>query len=256
MKKFPSNINRTYGWHKDNPDKRDLLYKVEKILEVQPLVSLPPLVNLRPLSQMPPIVDQLALGSCTANACARALGFIHNAEAFSRLFIYWNERSIEGTVSYDSGGQLRDVISSVDTYGACLETVLPYDITQFTVQPSPICYTDAKADLVTQYLSIGSLQEMKSCLAAGFPFIFGFTVYESFEDPSWSSSTGMMPIPGSNEQVLGGHAVCAVGYDDSQSAMIVANSWGVSWGLSGYFYVPYSFISDTSYADDMWTIRA
>ena len=62
-----------------------------------------------------------------------------------------------------------------------------------------------------------------------------------------------MPAPGENK--LGGHAVLAVGYDTSARTMIVRNSWGTGWGMSGYFTMPFEFITSPSMASDFWTIR-
>jgi C1A family cysteine protease len=95
---------------------------------------------------------------------------------------------------------------------------------------------------------------MKGCLAAGYPFVFGFTVYESFESAS-VAKTGVVPYPSTGEKVLGGHAVLAVGYDDASQRFIVRNSWGPGWGMKGYFTIPYSYLTDNNLSDDFWTIR-
>jgi C1A family cysteine protease len=95
---------------------------------------------------------------------------------------------------------------------------------------------------------------MKGCLASGFPFVFGFTVYESFESPE-VAKTGHAPLPGPTEQAIGGHAVMAVGYDDSQQTFIVRNSWGTGWGMQGYFTLPCAYLSQPSLSSDFWTIR-
>ncbi len=95
---------------------------------------------------------------------------------------------------------------------------------------------------------------MKGCLASGYPFVFGFTVYPSFESDEVARS-GIVPIPGASEQTLGGHAVLAVGYDDTKNMFIVRNSWGSGWGLAGYFYMPYAYLLDNNLANDFWTIR-
>jgi C1A family cysteine protease len=62
-------------------------------------------------------------------------------------------------------------------------------------------------------------------------------------------------MPGPDEEVLGGHAVLAVGYDDSAECFIVRNSWGSGWGKKGYFTMPYSYLLEQNLSDDFWTIR-
>ena len=46
----------------------------------------------------------------------------------SALFIYYNERVIERTVSTDSGAQIRDADKDVAKQGVCPEPDWPYDI--------------------------------------------------------------------------------------------------------------------------------
>ena len=88
----------------------------------------------------------------------------------------------------------------------------------------------------------------------GRPFVFGFTVYESFEGPD-VARTGVVPMPGHQEKSVGGHAVMAVGYDDSTQTFLVRNSWGSGWGLGGYFMIPYAYLTNHGLANDFWTIK-
>jgi C1A family cysteine protease len=96
---------------------------------------------------------------------------------------------------------------------------------------------------------------MRGCLAAGYPFVFGFTVYQSFESAD-VARTGRVELPRPGEGVVGGHAVMAVGYDDLAERFVVRNSWGTGWGKRGYFTMPYAYLTQSSLADDFWTIRA
>jgi C1A family cysteine protease len=173
----------------------------------------------------------------------------------SRLFIYYNERAIEGTVNEDSGGQIRDGIKSVAQQGDCSESVWPYDITKFAVKPSAQCYQQALKFKALQYQRLSqTINQLKGCLASGYPFVFGFTVYNSFESQQ-VAQTGHAPMPSPSEASVGGHAVMAVGYDDSQGWFIVRNSWGVGWGMQGYFTLPYAYLLEQNLASDFWTIR-
>jgi C1A family cysteine protease len=254
-KKSTASTNRKpgYGWVPDLPDHRDFLYS--QVRAVPP--TLPPSVDLR--SQCPPVENQGQLGSCTANALAGALEFLEvKSETplvdVSRLFIYYNERAIEHTVMSDSGAQLRDGIKSLAKQGVCSEKKWPYVISKFEDKPTPACYTEAKRHHITSYHRILTLDEMRACFAEGYPFVFGFTVYESFESQK-VAQTGVvnMPVPG--ERSVGGHAVVGVGYTDSDSRFIVRNSWGTDWGEQGYFTIPYDYLSNRNLADDFWTVR-
>ncbi|HEY5296807.1 MAG TPA: C1 family peptidase [Verrucomicrobiae bacterium] len=243
-----------YGWLPDLPDARDHLYAAP----MEMLGAIPSKVDLR--AQCPPVYDQGQLGSCTANAIAVALEFDRlkqkiSAFAPSRLFIYYNERVMEHTVASDSGAQIRDGIKSVGKLGDCPETEWPYTISKFKTKPPAKCYAEAlkyKAVLYSRLTPI--LTQLKGCLSSSFPFVFGFTVYESFESAQ-VAKTGHAPLPKSDEQVIGGHAVVGVGYDDAKQWFIVRNSWGNSWGMKGYFTLPYSYLTDSNLADDFWTIR-
>jgi C1A family cysteine protease len=223
------------------------------------LAALPPRVDLRPVC--PAVVDQGDLGSCTANAIAGALQFNQMkqklADVFppSRLFIYYNERVLEHTINEDAGAMIRDGIKSVAKEGAPHETLWPYDVAAFRTRPSPAAYKDAAKHRAILYARLTpTLEQLKGCLASGFPFVFGFSVYESFESQAVAKS-GRAPMPTSKEKQLGGHAVLAVGYDDAVKRFTIRNSWGPKWGLAGYFTMPYAYLTDGSLADDFWTIK-
>jgi C1A family cysteine protease len=250
----PRKIKR-YGWRPDIPDYRDHIYSAPR----EALVTLPPAVDLQP--HCPPVYDQGQLGSCTANAIGAGFEFDQIKEKLphvwtpSRLFIYYNERVIENSTSEDSGAQIRDGIKSVASQGACSEDLWKYDEALFAHKPPPAAYANAKQHLVTSYQRVSqNLQQMKGCLASGYPFVIGFTVYDSFESEE-VATTGILNMPGPSESVVGGHAVLVVGYDDAKLRWKVRNSWSAQWGLGGYFWMPYSYLLDPNLSDDFWTIR-
>ena len=254
---------RGYGWRPQLPDVRDRLYAAKLT------GPLPSECDLRP--SMPPVYDQGQLGSCTGNAIAGAMEYERDRQGLSdfipsRLFVYYNERALEGTVSSDSGAAIRDGIKVVNSDGVCPETLWPYDIGMFSVKPPKRCYVAATTDKAVQYEAIQTLGDLKDAIASNLSVVFGFTVYQSFESPAVAQS-GVLPMPKPDEATVGGHAVVAVGYNDSKNQVIVRNSWGASWGDQGYFYMPYQYMtgskasSDSSpingahLASDFWAIQ-
>lgn len=256
-----------YGWVADLPDARDHLYSAPHIA----LAALPPSVDLS--GGLPDAYDQGQIGSCTANAIAAAFEFALRKQKLadfmpSRLFIYYNERAMEGHVGTDSGAQIRDGMASIANLGVCPESEWPYEATpadpntgQFppgapeAEKPPAQCYTDALNSRATQYLRVTqNLDQMRGCLAAGYPFVLGFTVYSSFESEQ-VASTGEAQMPQHGDSVVGGHAVLVTGYDDSQQRFMVRNSWGTSWGKDGYFTIPYAYYTNPRLAQDIWTVR-
>ncbi len=241
---------RRYGWVPDLPDQRDFLYSA-----IKPVVRLPKKVDL--CLDCSNVEDQGQLGSCTAQALAGNLEFLDKKidgtyADMSRLFIYYNERVLMDTIESDSGASLRIGIKTLKNDGVCEEELWPYMIARFDRTPSAQCYKEAENHRIVSYHRIGSLREMLVCLAEGYPFVFGFTVYESFESPA-VARTGTAQMPKKDESVIGGHAVMAVGYDMDSERFIVRNSWGDKWGKKGYFTLPFKYLE--TLAQDFWTIR-
>lgn len=244
-----------YGWRPDMPDHRDLHYGA--VLHAQEQLPIPDQADLRPL--MPPVQDQGDVGACTGHAAVAVLehNLIVQKQPFisrSRLFAYFNARAAEGSQGADGGATLRDMVSGLATLGVCGEDIWPYDTNQVLAKPTDACYTAATANKIRLYARLNTLDEMLLCLAAGFPFIFGFTVYDKFESDEVASS-GILSLPTPEESVVGGHAVCAVGYDRLKSLLLVRNSWGPTWGQEGYFWMPFAYATNRNLSDDFWTIR-
>ena len=263
MKRTMGNL----GWVRDLPDPRDHMYSAP----LRVLQALPDFVDLEPRF---PIYNQGRIGSCTANALAGAVQFdrIKNRQnpdfVPSRLFIYYNERVVEGDPGNDGGAQLRDGIKTLKQRGVCPETEWPYDDTPAAFEggpfpvgskpathPSQICYNDAANYKIVNYQRLNqNLSQLRGCLASGFPFAFGFSVFGGWYNQDPHPVT--IPVPSADDTLVGGHAVLCIGYDNSKNLFKIRNSWGSEVGDQGYFYMPYAYVTDPNLANDFWVINS
>jgi C1A family cysteine protease len=241
-----------FGWIKGKTDPRDFKF-VANINQ-----TFPTSFSLR--DKMPPVLNQGQLGSCTANAICISLQKLAMNEGIderprSRLFLYYNERDMEGNVSEDSGAQIRDGIKSINNQGVCFEETWKYDISKFTEKPTLNCYEEAKQHKAVQYRKVSQTEEdIKAALMTNEPVVFGFVVFESIRNRSVTTS-GIVPYPKKDEQQVGGHAICLVGWDDKTRLFEFQNSWGPDWGKSGRGFLPYKYVLNSELADDFWLIQ-
>ena len=239
---------RKYTLKKDPDDFRDIPWTSGS---VKPKSS----SDLRPIAS--PIEDQQNLGSCTMQAIVGCLEALENKRKdkfvdLSRLFGYQMEQIMEGTFGLDSGAYLRDGIKVQVKTGICREDLWPYDVSKFKVMPPQECYVDAATRKIKKYARLHSLQDMKECLSMGFPFVFGVTLFESFESRE-VAATGIVPMPGKwFDRQLGGHAMACFGHNDSKQWFIIRNSWGPYWGSGGYGFLPYKYMQ--RFGSDFWAV--
>lgn len=232
--------------HRDKIDHNDLIVEFNDSPGQLPIN----MVDLRP--KCPVVYDQENLGANAVNAVAMLFHY-HNNFLPSRLFMYYNARVQEATVSQDAGSSIRSVLHGLRIYGACPEINYPYLDIQLTYQPSKRNYlmaSDHKTPDHTLYTRIPQdLRQIKQCLVEEHPFVFGLAVYESFMR---TTSTGLIPMPKEGEKKLGEHAMVCLGFDEKRKVFIVRNSWGATWGDQGHCYLPYEYMTDYRYVYDLW----
>ena len=242
------------GGVRDTPDSRDHPY----VPPPKILANLPKSVDLT--DWLPPVYNQGTINSCTVNAIAAAIVFdeikggAKHVPTPSRLFIYYNERAMEGKADQETGGQLRDGNKSVSNQGACVETLWPYLKANVLVKPPKSCYSRAKKFSLEYQRMMHNLDHFRACLASGYPFVFGIKVFSSFQGTA-VKKTGRVNMPYKGEKSVGLHAVLAAGYDDKSRRFLVRNSWGRGWGQKGYCSMPYDYLLDSQISHDFWTIR-
>lgn len=258
------------GWQRDLPDFRDYSPNTDKIQKLlkgsKALKSSRRAPSKIDLSQYcSPVEDQGNIGSCTAHAGIGLLEY-YERRAFgdhidaSRLFVYKATRNLLGWTG-DTGAWLRTTMKAMVLFGAPPERYMPYVEDDYDEEPSAFCYAFASAFKAINYFRLDSagvvgddlVKRVKQFLAAGYPSMFGFTVY------NFGNDKGEIAFPSGSDPVLGGHAVIAIGYDDKRKigddtgALMIRNSWGENWGENGYGWLPYRYIEE-GLADDFWSL--
>jgi C1A family cysteine protease len=282
------------GWLRDYPDFRDYTAEQNEVASRLRLLgqkdsvkamlakagvakpaeaSLPASVDLREWCS--PIEDQGSLGSCTANAGVgiveyferKALGKHIDA---SRLFLYKTTRNMM-LLTGDTGATIRSTMGSLALFGVPPEDYWQYVVADFDKEPPAFCYAFAQNYQAISYYRLDPpgtaknvlLNRIKTNLAASLPSMFGFTVYSSYTQ---AAKTGKIPYPTPGEEIAGGHAIVAVGYDDgmkikntspgaaeTKGALLIRNSWGTGWGSDGYGWLPYEYVLK-GLAVDWWSL--
>ena len=263
----------------DNRTKNELLEKIKSRLNYtqdrweRTCLILPDLVDLSLWYSS--IEDQGSLNSCTALAGV-ALTEYFAKKAFGKytdvspMFLYKAARNLMQRQG-DTGASVRETMKAMVLFGVPPEEHWPYNEEKYDEEPNSFCYSFAQNYQALKYFRLDYagidldvlLIQIKAILVAGFPCMFGFTLYTSIHDKA-NVEKGYIPYPSQLDKMEGGHAVVAVGYDDhrmienadgkrSEGAILIRNSWGVEWGRGGYGWLPYDYVL-AGLTADWWSL--
>jgi C1A family cysteine protease len=204
---------------------------------------------------MLPVRNQGSEGSAVGFAVAAGIEYqirktLQKVVRISPRYIYYFARvQGKGDPHQDTGATIEDALRVVSDRGAVAENAWPYKPGEFGSDPPEL--KGAEFYKIKKYRSLRTLDEIKAALRSYGPVLAGITVYQAFLGPE-VRKTGIVPMPSKSESIVGGDALCVVGYDDDQQMLKFLNQWGPEWGDHGYGYVSYAYMS--KFSQDVWAI--
>lgn len=219
---------------------------------VLPLIPVP--LRIDYTRAMSAVRDQGDEGTCVAFASVVGVKEYFDKKEYRKTirlsprYVYdWCKKS-DGAPE-EEGTYPRVAMKVLFKYGACFESCWPYQAHQKNF-PCAEAASQARTYRIKAYARINGLAQMKRSLVINGPFLAGVKVFDSWFTKK-ALKTGVIAFPGPSDEVRGGHAICIIGYDDSQKIFKFKNSWSSKWGDAGYGYLDYKYIQ--RYCLDAWS---
>ena len=218
------------------------------------LGSIPGSFDLSVLPTFPVVGNQRTQPSCSAWAAAYyAYGF---QEAVDNGWVQAGEGAEDQLISpswtYSRSNDGRDLGSSMDEnmmviadWGAPTLSTMPFDEYEYLYWGPPEAFREAPAHRAAEVFTIvysgqSTIDEIKTLVTEGIPVTFGIDAYQYYNfEGDWILSSEEYNSTSLN------HAQTIVGFDDNVTddndtgAFRVVNSWGSSWGDSGFYWLTY-----------------
>lgn len=217
-----------------------------------------PLLFIDHSANIPPVGNQGSVGSCVGWATGYyyktyqefedyGWSVFDNHHIFSPSFVY---NHINGGADY--GADFDDAFKLLVDNGCGTIHDFPYT-TNVTLWPSENIYLDAikyrsQEAFYISTVNMSGISQLKQYISDGHCAVLGIAVYPNFDNiQAYNYVYCSADVYGA---LRGYHAVTIVGYDDNKQthdgvgAFKLVNSWGTSWGLSGYFWMSYTAVMD------------
>lgn len=259
------NLNYSFGWKPDLPDIHDKFYQFDKV-EFTPDVDTDSdsdsetdegfkieKIDLR--DQFPPVYDQGSIHCSVPCSILSVYCFFTNKtnpeEEYipSRMHLHQLTSLIE---SNDRSLSIKNTLHILEKVGTVSEDIIGFG--EYPDHDERFIGIETKPPKLIKYRKVEqSKEQFKRALDAGYPIIFGMSLYSSALTEG-TFKTGEIKMPTKSDQVVGGISMVLVGYDNKKKHWIVRNNWGKQWGDKGYGYIPFSYLINPQLANSFWVI--
>lgn len=251
------------NYRKDPEDQRDYIFNATMSDVLTEAGNIPSKVDHSNL--MSPIKDQGQLGSCVSFAVTAMKEWQEQKEQLdevasgkkykrkskvydlSESWVYWKCKEIDPWPN-EEGTSIRYAMKVLKTIGVPTEKAWPYNDIDYG-KPKKWAKLVARWSIIDSYWRIENLNDLKTALVSG-PVPIAVPVFYEFFFPN---DNGSINMPASPNTIYGGHAICAVGFNEKSKFIKFKNSWGTSWGRDGYGYLPYDYVD--KYLWDAWACK-
>ena len=191
------------------------------------------------------IKNQQSKSTCAAHALASAMEIMdyYDTKSTKEYSTSWYYGYRKTTDHQGDGMYLPELLDNARTVGGVYKSLMPdnldYEESKNMIDNmTEVCLQEASKHRLKNYASISNIADIPNAIYQNkAPVIIGMLVFESFLN---TGDDGIVKEPDIlNERCYGGHAVLCVGWTtiNSDTYLVIQNSWGESWGANGYCYV-------------------
>ncbi len=207
IKKIPSKDNRLKRFVHHDPRSKNYKFDTSKL-------AIQSVTHIRHI----PILNQGQLGSCTGNA---GIGDIASDPLFNTI-----PKNSKYSLNESGAIKLYSDAEVIDGNGG-------YPPNDFGSSGLSIAKALKNANLISSYQHTFSMDDALKASTL-YPFMFGTNWYDGMFYPD---NDGRVHITG---EIAGGHEIVCRQIDAENKRVWFDNSWGLSWGLQGRFYLTFA----------------
>ncbi len=197
---------------------------------------------------LPPIGNQGSIPSCVAWATTYYMGslqynfYLSNGApqvVLSPSYVY--NQLVQGECK---GTEIAKALDILQDQGACDFDLFPYQTSNCSEQPGTAQQDNALDSRISDYKLLSGenmVNEVKALLSVyQTSVVVSMGLDGEFGKRDDMGISAYRPHPVNLDEIYGAHAMLVVGYSDRYNAFKLANSWGPSWGDSGFVWVDYA----------------
>lgn len=183
-----------------------------------------------------PVKNQGGCGSCVSFCtCAVIESAIRIRRGDPNFAIDLSEAFMQFCGGGSCGGWgLTSGLEFAQSTGTTDEACMPYQARDMNCGSERCSDWASRLTKIKSFSGYATMAARKDAIATKGPLLAGMAVYDDF------FALGSQVYIKANNTLAGYHCISVVGYSDTLQAWLIKNSWGTTWGMSGFGWIGYN----------------